>query len=83
MNIAKVIIWMGKQAYEGSTTSKSQKSSDSYHSKKEGKQKTSYSVNWDKLDYLKFHATYGKALENAQKDEEAFNSYILRLFNDP
>jgi Fe2+ or Zn2+ uptake regulation protein len=45
--------------------------------KTEGKQNTSYSVNWDKLDYLKYHVKYREALEKAQKDEEAFNSFTI------
>jgi len=45
--------------------------------KTKGKQNTSYFVDWNKLDYLKFHVKYREALEKAQKDEETFNSFTI------
>jgi len=45
--------------------------------KVEGKQNASYSVNWNALDYLRFQVKYREALEKAQKDEKAFNSFSI------
>jgi len=45
--------------------------------KSEGKQNTSYLVNWNKLDYLRYHTKYRQALEKAQNDKETFNSFSI------
>jgi hypothetical protein len=45
--------------------------------KAEGKQNTSYFVNWNNLDHLKYYAQYKEALEKARKDEEVFNSFTI------
>jgi DNA-binding HxlR family transcriptional regulator len=43
----------------------------------EGKQNTSYSVNWSKLDYLKLYARYRKALEKFRTDRKVFDSFAI------
>jgi len=43
----------------------------------EGKQNISYSVNWSKLDYLKYYAIYRKALQKFRTDREVFDSFTI------
>lgn len=45
--------------------------------KTRGKQEISYDVNWEKLDYLKFHKNFRKAAEKIQQDKATFEQYDL------
>jgi DNA-binding transcriptional ArsR family regulator len=45
--------------------------------KEEGKQNTSYSVNWSKLNYLKFYAKYRKAVKKIRTDKKVFDSFTM------